>query len=88
MSEAVETVAEGKTEQKEFKARTPRLPKRKVCIFCAESNLVIDYKDVARLRKFISEKGKILPKRQTNLCSKHQREITTAVKRARVMSLL
>jgi len=69
-------------------SRTPKAPRRKVCIFCADGNIVIDYKDVARLRKFIAENGKILPRRQTNCCAKHQREITTAVKRARVVSLL
>ena len=76
-------------EQKEgFKRPAPKGPRRKVCPFCAEPNLVIDYKDIGRLRKFVTDKGKILPKRQTNLCAKHQREITTAVKRARVVSLL
>ena len=62
--------------------------KKKVCMFCADNNLVIDYKDADKLRKFVSEKGKILPRRVTGLCAKHQREMTTAIKRARHIALL
>ena len=62
--------------------------KKKVCMFCADKNLVIDYKDAEKLKKFISEKGKILPRRVTGLCAKHQREATLAVKRARQIALL
>ena len=62
--------------------------KKKVCAFCADKTLVIDYKDSEKLRKFISEKGKILPRRVTGLCAKHQREVTVAVKRARQIALL
>ena len=62
--------------------------KRKVCVFCADKNEVIDYKDVAKLKKYITEKGKIIARRQTGLCAKHQRELTLAIKRARVMALL
>jgi small subunit ribosomal protein S18 len=62
--------------------------RKKVCVFCANTNEKIDYKDVAKLRKFISERGKILPRRITGTCAMHQRDITTAVKRARHMSLL
>lgn len=62
--------------------------RKKVCIFCANASETIDYKDVAKLRKFISERGKILPRRVTGTCAMHQRDITTAVKRARHMSLL
>ena len=62
--------------------------KIKVCMFCADKNLVIDYKDADKLRKFVSEKGKILPRRVTGLCAKHQREMTTAIKRARHIALL
>jgi small subunit ribosomal protein S18 len=65
-----------------------RPARRKVCMFCADANLNIDYKDIGRIKKFVAENGKILPRRQTNLCAKHQREITTAVKRARVVSLM
>ena len=62
--------------------------KKKVCAFCADKNLVIDYKDAEKLRKYVSEKGKILPRRVTGLCAKHQREVTVAIKRARHMGLL
>ncbi len=62
--------------------------KKKVCAFCADKNLVIDYKDSDKLKKYVSEKGKILPRRVTGLCAKHQREITLAVKRARHIALL
>ena len=62
--------------------------KKKVCLFCQEKTAVIDYKDVAKLRKYITENGKIVPRRQTGLCAAHQRELTNAIKRARNMSLL
>ncbi len=61
---------------------------RKVCLFCQEKSAKIDYKDVAKLRKFIAEGGKILPRRMTGTCAKHQRELAVAIKRARVTSLL
>ncbi len=62
--------------------------RKKVCQFCADKNLTIDYKDVDTLSKFVTERGKILPKRITGTCAIHQRDITTAVKRARVVALL
>ena len=62
--------------------------RRKVCQFCADKSIVIDYKDVDRLKNFVTERGKILPKRVTGTCAKHQRQITTAVKRARIVALL
>ena len=65
-----------------------RRTRRKVCAFCADKVEIIDYKDVAKLRKFISERGKILPKRMTGNCAKHQRELTIAIKRARHIALL
>ena len=65
-----------------------RKPKKKVCAYCEDSNLEIDYKNVEKLRKYISEKGKILPRRVTGLCAAHQREITKAIKRARTIALL
>ena len=72
------------------KEQRPFRPKRKkkVCAFCAEKIEVIDYKDAGRLRKFISERAKILPRRVTGTCAKHQRELTTAVKRARQIAVL
>ena len=65
-----------------------RKESKKICAFCAEKSEVIDYKNVAKLRKYMTEKGKIIPRRTTGVCAKHQREITTAIKRARVMALL
>ena len=62
--------------------------KKKVCVFCADKNAVIDYKDVNRLRKFVSERGKILPRRITGACAKHQRALTVAIKRARHVALM
>lgn len=62
--------------------------KKRVCAFCAEKVNTVDYKDVAKLRKFVSERGKILPRRITGNCAKHQRVLTTAIKRARHVALL
>ena len=62
--------------------------RRKVCVFCSEKIPYIDYKDSNRLRKFISERGKILPRRISGTCAKHQREVTTAIQRARQVALL
>lgn len=68
--------------------RNNRRPRKKVCQFCADKNATIDYKDTAKLRKFISERGKILPRRVTCTCAMHQRELTEAIKRARQVALL
>ncbi|NPV69974.1 MAG: 30S ribosomal protein S18 [Firmicutes bacterium] len=65
-----------------------RKPKRKVCGFCVDKVAEVDYKDVARLRKFISERGKILPRRISGNCAHHQRQLTVAIKRARNIALL
>lgn len=62
--------------------------RKKVCVFCQEKVEVIDYKDVARLKKFITEGGKIVPRRMSGTCAKHQRELSKAIKRARVAALL
>ena len=62
--------------------------RKKVCTFCVEKVTVIDYKDTAKLRKFLSERGKILPRRTTGTCAAHQRTLTTAIKRARQIALL
>ena len=66
----------------------PRRPRKKVCAFCEEKVEYIDYKDVAKLKKYVSERGKILPRRISGTCAKHQRELTTAIKRARHVALL
>jgi small subunit ribosomal protein S18 len=64
------------------------LRKKKVCQFCADKNARIDYKDVDLLFKFITDRGKILPKRVTGTCAIHQREVARAIKRARIVALL
>ena len=65
-----------------------RKPRRKVCSFCVDKADYIDYKDVAKLRRFISERGKILPRRVTGTCAHHQRGLTVAIKRARQVALV
>lgn len=65
-----------------------RLKRRKVCAFCVDKATHIDYKDTMRLRKFLTERGKILPRRVTGNCAKHQRALTDAIKRAREIALL
>ena len=65
-----------------------RKARKKVCQLCSDKNFELDYKNADQLRKFINEKGKILPRRATGACAKHQREITLAVKRARHISIL
>ncbi len=88
---ATEQVSEVKTEvkpaerKKFFKQHNRN--KKKVCVFCEDKNAKIDYKD-ARLKKFVTEKGKIIPSRQTGTCARHQRELTVAIKRARNIALL
>ena len=74
--------------EKERNARPAKKPRKKVCAFCVDKVEEIDYKDVARLRKFTSDRAKILPRRVTGTCAKHQRELTTAIKRARNVALL
>ncbi|MDE7168012.1 MAG: 30S ribosomal protein S18 [Clostridia bacterium] len=65
-----------------------RFPRKKVCVFCQEKTTVIDYKDVAKLKKFVTESGKMLPRRMSGTCAKHQRELSKAIKRARIADLL
>lgn len=62
--------------------------RRKVCRFCADSKIIIDYKDARTLRYFITERGKIIPRRITGTCASHQRTLTLAIKRARAIALL
>ena len=68
--------------------RGGRKGRRKVCQFCVDKIDSIDYKDVARLRRFMSERAKILPRRVTGTCARHQRDLTVAIKRARQIALL
>lgn len=72
-------------------SKTPfrvRRAKRKVCAFCVDKATEIDYKDLGKLRKFVSERGKILPRRISGNCAKHQRMMTASIKRARHIALL
>jgi len=93
-TERIETVAEESAEQAtaapraERPAQRPLRRRKKICTFCADKIDEIDYKDIARLRKFISERSKILPRRISGACGKHQRQLTVAVKHARYMALL
>ena len=78
------------SEDRGDRVRRPRgrKPRRKVCQFCVDKVEHIDYKDVTRLRRFTSERGKILPRRMTGTCAKHQRQLSTAIKRARTIALM
>lgn len=64
------------------------MPRRKVCAFCVEKVETIDYKNPEKLRRYLSDRGKIEPRRKTGTCAKHQRALTTALKRARHLALL
>ncbi len=68
--------------------RRPVRRRKKVCIFCGDKNGVIDYKDTNKLKRYVSERGKILPRRITGNCAKHQRALTVAVKKARHIALM
>lgn len=65
-----------------------RMRKKKICLFCADKVDSIDYKDIDKLKKYITDRGKILPKRITGTCAVHQRELTKAIKKARMIALL
>jgi small subunit ribosomal protein S18 len=71
-------------------ARRPRgrRPRKKVCSFCVDKVESIDYKEINKLRRYITERGKILPRRMSGNCAKHQRQLTAAIKRARAIALL
>lgn len=73
---------------KEGRGMRPRRTRRKVCAFCADKIEHLDYKDIGKMRKFVTERGKILPKRMSGNCARHQRELTIAIKRARHIALL
>lgn len=77
--------------QREFSRERPRrryVPRRKVCAFCVEKIDLIDYKDVGRLRRYLSNRFKIDPRRKTGTCARHQRALSRAIKRARILALL
>lgn len=73
---------------KEAKKFVKRIPKRKVCAFCQAKVDAVDYKDINTLKKYVTEGGKILPRRMTGTCAKHQRVLASAIKRARIVDLL
>ena len=83
-------MSEERGARSEYGARSNRVRKsrRRVCGFCVDKSDYIDYKDIAKLRKYITERGKILPRRISGNCAKHQRSLTEAVKRARAIALL
>jgi len=71
-----------------LKRERGRRPRKRVCSFCVDKVEAIDYKDTGKLRKYVTERGKILPRRISGNCAKHQRQLTTAIKRARAIALL
>ena len=82
------TMPDKKAERPEGQMRRrPMRRRKKVCVFCGKDN-VIDYKDTNKLKRYISERGKILPRRITGNCAKHQRALTVAIKRARHLALM
>jgi len=78
--------------QRDYKSRRPGrskyIPKRKVCLFCRDKIQTIDYKDTAMLRPYISDRGKISPRRKSGACARHQRRLAMSIKRARHLALL
>ncbi len=94
--EAAETENRGERTEREPREGRERPQKKnfkkqnfkKVCLFCQEKSARIDYKDIGKLRKYVAEGGKILPRRMTGTCAKHQRELAIAIKRARNAALL
>lgn len=74
--------------KKDLKKKRSLITRKRQCRFCADKKLYIDYKDVKLLTPFMSERGRIVPRRITGNCAKHQRDVTLAIKRARVMALI
>ncbi len=71
-----------------MKRERGRRAKRRVCSFCVDKVAYIDYKDTAKLKRFVTERGKIVPRRISGNCARHQRQVTTAIKRARLVALM
>ncbi|MCQ2456355.1 MAG: 30S ribosomal protein S18 [Clostridia bacterium] len=96
VEETVETAAPAENTERPERSERPQRPaqkggnrrRKKVCQFCADKIDFIDYKDTTRLRKYVSERAKILPRRISGTCAKHQRQLTLAIKRARQVALL
>lgn len=81
-------MAMDRPERSERPSRPNRKGRKKVCAFCVDKIMEIDYKDINRLRKYITERAKIMPRRMNGTCARHQRQLTTAIKRARHIALL
>ena len=75
-------------EDMKMRPRPNKRSRRKVCKFCVDKATDIDYKDIRRLQGFVTESGKIMPRRMSGVCAKHQRSLAIAIKRARVMAML
>jgi len=75
-------------EERKGNFKRMKRPRKKICIFCTDKIEHIDYKDVPRLKKFTTERGKIIPRRASGTCAKHQRQLATAIKRARMVALM
>lgn len=82
------TEEKAREERRSFRGMRPRRSRRRVCRFCVDKATYVDYKDTAKLRNYINERGKILPRRVSGNCAKHQRMLTEAVKRSRMVALL
>ena len=78
----------GKGDKKAQAARKRGFARRKVCRFCADKNVPIDYKDPQTLKYFITDRGKVIPRRISGNCAKHQRKVAVAIKRARMIALM
>jgi len=74
--------------ESEFSGGRRYIARPKICQFCADKNIVIDYKQIDLLRRYVTEDGKIRPRRQTGACARHQREVSAAIKRARHIALI
>jgi len=88
MAATGETAIEGKGDRGDRDAKKRPVGRRKQCKFCADETIKIDYKDASLLKYFITDRGKLVPRRLTGNCAKHQREISTAVNRARMIALM
>jgi len=87
-NQRTEAPARPAEERRERRPQRGRRPRRKVCQFCVDKVDHIDYKDVAKLRRFVTERGKIMPRRMSGTCAKHQRLLASAIKNARQVALL
>lgn len=88
LSEAGKALRGAKGDKKGQAVRKRGFARRKVCRFCADKNVPIDYKDPQTLKYFITDRGKIIPRRISGNCAKHQRKVAVAIKRARMIALL